>query len=341
MNKAPTRMFMDAGDYATARKDVQAATVNRTTTGMVLQMLTGGLCFGKKESNVSKRKEWFTEIYTTTEEEPMKTLTVTALFLAFTTIGLAAPATASDHPGMAAFKAGDYATAYKIWAPLAENGDANAQANLGVMYLRGLGVEKDIPQAVQLFQSAAAKGNGQAEFQLGLMFQKGVGVQQDYAQAMRWYEMAADQGDPFAGYGMGRLFEEGYGVPRDERAAAIWYRRAAEKGIAPAEYNLSQMIAKGAGGEKKDDVQAYAWCRKAADQGYGKAAAALATMYERGIGVEANAEQALFWSDVAARYQEKVSERQRAALVSKLTPEVVARAQNSAGAWKPVLAAAK
>jgi TPR repeat protein len=121
----------------------------------------------------------------------------------------------------------------------------------------------------------------------------------------------------------------------------MWYRRAAEKGIAPAEYNLSQMIARGRGGEKRDDVQAYAWCRKAADQGYGKAAAALAAMYENGVGVEPNAEQALFWSNIAARYQEKISEQHRAALVSKLTPEVVARAQKSAGAWKPVLAAAK
>src|SRR6185312_9019106 len=110
---------------------------------MALQTLTGGLCLSRKGSNVSKRKEWFTEIYTTTKEKPMKTLTIPALFLAFTAIGLAAPPAAPDHPGMAAFKAGDYATAYKIWAPMAESGDANAQANLGNMYLRGLGVTKD------------------------------------------------------------------------------------------------------------------------------------------------------------------------------------------------------
>jgi TPR repeat protein len=307
----------------------------------VLQILTRGLRLAEKGSNVSKRKGWFTEIYTTTEGETMKALTVTAFFLTLTTIGLAAPATAADHPGMAAFKAGDFAVAYQVWAPMAEKGDANAQANLGILYLRGLGVSKDIEQAMQLFEAAAAKGSGQAEFQLGLMFAKGVGVQQDYAEAMRWYEMAAEQGDPVAGYGIGRLFEEGFGVPQDEHAAAAWYRRAAEKGIAPAQFNLSQMIVKGKGGEKRDDAEAFALCRKAAEQGYGKAAVVLATMYERGQGVEANAEQALFWSDVAARYQEKVSERQRAALVSKLTPEVVARAQKSAGAWRPVLAAAK
>lgn len=274
----------------------------------------------------------------------MKNLTTIALFFTLTGIGLAAPPTPADHPGMAAFKAGDYTTAYKIWAPMAEQGDANAQANLGILYLRGLGVSKDIEHAVQLFHESAAKGNGQAEFQLGLMFAKGVGVQQDYSEAMRWYEMAAEQGDlsaGYAGYGIGRLFEEGYGVPQDEKAAATWYRKAAEKGVAPAQYNLSQMIAKGKGGLKKDDAEAFAWCKKAADQGYGKAAATLATMYEHGEGVTASAEQALFWSDIAAKQQEKISERQRAALVAKLTPEVVARAQRSAVAWKPVLAATK
>jgi hypothetical protein len=300
-----------------------------------------GLRLAEKGSNVSNRKDGLRNFTLLQKGKTMRTLTVTAFFITLTTIGLAAPATAPEHPGMTAFKTGDYAAAYRIWTPMAENGDANAQANLGILYLRGLGVSKDIQQAMQLFQTAAAKGNGQAEFQLGLMFAKGVGVQQDYSEAMRWYEMAADQGDAVAGYGIGRLFEEGFGVPQNDHIAAVWYRRAAEKGIAPAQFNLSQMITKGKGGEKKNDAEAFAWCRKAADQGYGKAAATLANMYARGEGVEVDAEQALFWSDIATRYQEKVSERQRTELASKLTPEVVARAQKSAGAWKPVLAAAK
>jgi len=101
------------------------------------------------------------------------------------------------------------------------------------------------------------------------------------------------------------------------------------------------MILKGKGGEKKDDATAFAWCKKAADQGYGAAEAQLANMYERGQGVTANPEQALMWSTVAAKQQEKMAERQRAALIAKLSPEVVARAQKSASNFKPVLSASK
>ena len=71
------------------------------------------------------------------------------------------------------------------------------------------------------------------------------------------------------------------------------------------------MILKGKGGEKKDEAAAFAWCKKAADQGFGPAETQLATMYERGEGVQADSEQALVWSTLAAKQQEKIAERQR------------------------------
>jgi len=128
-------------------------------------------------------------------------------------------------------------------------------------------------------------------------------------------------------------------VTQNDKAAASWYRKAAEQNIAPAQFNLSQMIAKGKGGEKKDDVAAFMLCKKAAEQGFGPAEAQLAAMYEHGTGVTANPEQALFWSTLAAKQQEKVAERQRAALAAKLSPDAVARAQQSASTWKPVITA--
>src|ERR1700735_3694397 len=116
----------------------------------------------------------------------MKILTTAALFITLTGLGLAGVKPAvPEHPGMIAFKAKDYATAYKIWAPLAAHGDANAEVNLGIMYAHGLGVERNPETAMQLFQESAAQGNGQAQFQLGLLYAKGVGVQQNYGEAMR------------------------------------------------------------------------------------------------------------------------------------------------------------
>ncbi|MEQ1847607.1 MAG: SEL1-like repeat protein, partial [Nitrospira sp.] len=58
----------------------------------------------------------------------------------------------------AAYKRGDYATAFKIIQPLATQGDADAQYNLGVMYRDGHGVPQDSREAVKWFRLAAAQG---------------------------------------------------------------------------------------------------------------------------------------------------------------------------------------
>ena len=54
--------------------------------------------------------------------------------------------------GWDASKKGDYATALKEWRPLAEQGDANAQSNLGWMYDNGLGVLEDDKAAVKWYR---------------------------------------------------------------------------------------------------------------------------------------------------------------------------------------------
>src|SRR5580698_7611971 len=88
-------------------------------------------------------------------------------------LSLMIPAVADDAAGLKAFKAADYATAYSEWKPLADKGDANAQCNLGIMYQKGLGVDRDPGQAFQLFQAAANQGNAQAEYQLAQMYAEG------------------------------------------------------------------------------------------------------------------------------------------------------------------------
>ena len=60
--------------------------------------------------------------------------------------------------GLSAYKRGDFVTAVREWTPLAEQGDANAQTNLGVMYETGRGVPKDYNEAVRLYRLAAEQG---------------------------------------------------------------------------------------------------------------------------------------------------------------------------------------
>lgn len=62
--------------------------------------------------------------------------------------------------GLKAYKSGDYATALKEWRPLAENGHAGAQYNLGFNFVQGKGVPKDLVQAYFWFDLAARQGRG-------------------------------------------------------------------------------------------------------------------------------------------------------------------------------------
>ncbi len=98
---------------------------------------------------------------------------------------LATPAWAGFDEGVAAYHRGDYATALREFRPLAEQGDAAAQSNLGNMYYKGQGVPQDYDEAVRWYTKAAEQGLAAAQHNLGLTYERGEGVPQDYAEAVR------------------------------------------------------------------------------------------------------------------------------------------------------------
>jgi TPR repeat protein len=71
---------------------------------------------------------------------------------------------------VAAAGRGDYAAALRLWRPLADQGDAAAQYNLGLMYVDGHGVAQDDAAAVSWFRKAADQGYADAQYNLGLMY---------------------------------------------------------------------------------------------------------------------------------------------------------------------------
>jgi TPR repeat protein len=97
--------------------------------------------------------------------------------------------------GVAAYDRGDYATAQRLWRPLAEQGDGLAQSNLARMYAKGEGVSQDYREAAKWYQLAAEQGLASAQSSLGLMYATGTGVPQDYGEAAKWCRLAAEQGD--------------------------------------------------------------------------------------------------------------------------------------------------
>lgn len=77
----------------------------------------------------------------------------------------------------------------------AEQGFADAQFNLGLMYANGEGVEKDMTQAVELFKKAAEQGHVDAQNNLGALYFTGEGIERDEKKAIGWFEKAAAQGN--------------------------------------------------------------------------------------------------------------------------------------------------
>jgi uncharacterized protein len=93
--------------------------------------------------------------------------------------------------GLEAISRGDYVEAMKHFKPVAEQGDAEAQELLGVLYRYGRGVKIDHVEAGKWFLMAANQGNSEAQLYLGLMYQNGEGVQRDLATAHMWLTLSA------------------------------------------------------------------------------------------------------------------------------------------------------
>ena len=122
----------------------------------------------------------------------MRTLiaTLIALMLFATT-----PVAAGDvEDGFAAYRAGDYQKALRLWKLLAKWG-VYPQVMLGWLYNKGEGVPVDHAKAVYWYTKAAKQGAVKAQSNLGAMYAKGLGVPEDHARAYAWLSIAAAQGD--------------------------------------------------------------------------------------------------------------------------------------------------
>ena len=101
---------------------------------------------------------------------------------------------AAFEQGMQALQAGNYAEAYCLWRPLADQGYAEAQYHLGWLYANGNGLAVDIGRALAFWGAAAKQGHADAQFAVALAYTTGEGMDKDLTQAVDWYLEAARQG---------------------------------------------------------------------------------------------------------------------------------------------------
>ena len=226
-------------------------------------------------------------------------------------------------------------------APLrkaAEQGDADAQYDLGVLYYEeweGQSVFQDGTQSAFWCRAARA---------WRAWINSADPYNRRYTQSVLWFRKAAEQGDADAQDALGNLYYDGHGplsmqliMHGHYAQAALWFRRAAEQGDADAQYNLGLLYDNGYG-VPQERPEAAAWYRKAADQGDAKAQWSLGGSYFDGQGVPQDYTEAYFWYDLAAAGEQDASDSRQVAkyrdeAASHLTPADLSRVQERARKW--------
>lgn len=189
----------------------------------------------------------------------------------------------------------------------ADAGSAEGQHRLALVFVNGdAGVPPNATRAVELFEKAAAQGHRRAQLNLGTLYFRGQGVQRDLIQARAWLEQAAMDGDVYATYALARaMAENAPPASADPTRAADLFRRAAEKGHMLAALRYGMALAEGSG-VKQDLPAAQRWLVQAQQNGVPEAALALGDMAVRTPATRDKAanekilQSAISWYQVAA-----------------------------------------
>jgi len=96
--------------------------------------------------------------------------------------------------GMFLKRKGQFEVASKMFKKAADREHVGAQIELGFLFLKGSGVEKNLERAFELFKKAADSGNQIARNQLGLMYRDGTGIEKNTEKAKEMFRLASEQG---------------------------------------------------------------------------------------------------------------------------------------------------
>jgi TPR repeat protein len=223
-----------------------------------------------------------------------------------------------------------------LFRAAAEKGNPSAQHALGVAYLGGLGVKKDVEQGLAWLEKSAAQKNPEALFKLASLRARGIELPRDDAKAAELARAAAEQGHVEAEYNLATLYATGRGVPKDIKEAAKWYQKAAEAGHPIAQSNLGVLYATGDGVEKSQS-EALKWWQKAAEQGQRSAQFNLAHALREGKIIPQDLVEAYKWYNLAAEQGDEDAAIARDAMAVDLTPADMATALRRAREFKTSL----
>jgi len=125
---------------------------------------------------------------------------------------------------------------------LADKDHAKSLTLTGMLYERGLGVEKDVNKAAQYYAKAATKGLPEAESRLGhLLLDSENKIEKQTKSGAYWIEKAAQHGVSEAQATLGKLYYEGNHLPINNSEAVRWLRQAADQGHVEAANMLNKV----------------------------------------------------------------------------------------------------
>jgi len=172
-------------------------------------------------------------------------------------------------------------------------------------------------------EQAAEQGNAEAQFQLGALYANGKGVEQDTARAAAWLRRSAEQGFVQAQTLLGWCHAAGEGVAQDMGAAIDWYLKASEQGDTDAMCSLADIYLEGRPGVEQNTSAALNWYTQAANLQHPKAQYQLGKLLAEGKLVAQNDEAAFQWLSLAIMNDSEAAQRELAMLTARLDSETL------------------
>lgn len=192
----------------------------------------------------------------------------------------------------------DMEKAFEFFQWSAEKGNKYAQYKLGIMYLDGTSVDKDINQAITWLKMSAASGLVVAQLALGDLYYEGrQPIERNLYKAKNWYNKAAEMRNVSGMVKLADTYRQLDKTPNHNKLALDWYLRASSFGSSEAKFKAANLFITGIEGEVKKDLdKALELYQEAAADGYNDALAAVGELYAKGHGVarDINRAQELF-----------------------------------------------
>ena len=172
--------------------------------------------------------------------------------------------------GLNAMEREHYATAFRAWKDLAEDGEAEAQNNIAYLFERGYGVKQSYTRAIEWYKKAAAQKSPEAIFNLGMLAFEGYGMRQDYLAARRYFTEAAELDLADAHYMLGLIYYQGHGLKLNHGGAKKHFLDAAKLGNAKGQFMVALMLQNGEGhpAAKTEPLKSFIWGMVSKINGY-------------------------------------------------------------------------